>query len=235
MNGPALLALQEIDSALDRVANRRARLPEVLILAGVTAEADEHRRRQATARRRGDDAQALIEASEKASSEITAKRARLEQQLRTVTTTRQADALEHEIGTLNQERNALDDQELAAMDEAAAAEEELARLDAGEPEMTAAVVGAQAALDAANGALDAERDELLARRDPASAALGAEELALYARLRARHDGVGIAVLEGQRCSGCHLDLSRAEVDTIRAFPAGTLADCPQCGRVLVVP
>ncbi len=121
------------------------------------------------------------------------------------------------------------------MEEVAAAEEDLIVLDAGEPEMRAAVAGAQGELDAANAALDAERDGHLARRAAAVEALDAEELALYERMCARHDGIGIAVLEGQRCSGCHLDLSRAEVDTIRAFPAGTLADCPQCGRVLVVP
>ena len=44
-----------------------------------------------------------------------------------------------------------------------------------------------------------------------------------------------ATLAGSRCEGCHLDLSAAEVDTVKEGVAeGGLADCPQCGRLLAV-
>ncbi len=55
----------------------------------------------------------------------------------------------------------------------------------------------------------------------------------YERLRARHGGVAVARLEGARCGGCHLDLSTAEVEAVRAVEPGTFADCPNCGRLLV--
>ena len=48
-------------------------------------------------------------------------------------------------------------------------------------------------------------------------------------------GSAVGQLEGSRCSGCHLDLSAAEVDTARDESAASgFTECPQCGRLLVV-
>jgi hypothetical protein len=68
---------------------------------------------------------------------------------------------------------------------------------------------------------------MTAKYEAARALLTSEERDLYDAQRTRHGGIGIAKLQGQRCDGCHLDLSRAEVDQIRALPADELADCPQ--------
>ncbi len=54
----------------------------------------------------------------------------------------------------------------------------------------------------------------------------------YDPLRAKL-GVAAARLVGARCEGCHLDLSAAELDTVRRAPAEEIPDCPQCGRLLV--
>ena len=48
-------------------------------------------------------------------------------------------------------------------------------------------------------------------------------------------GVVVSRLEGKQCTGCHLDLSAAEIDTARTDAAETgFTDCPQCGRILVI-
>ena len=61
---------------------------------------------------------------------------------------------------------------------------------------------------------------------PTRAALTAEELAAYDRARQHFDGVAIARLEGHRCHGCHLDLSPAEMDEVKATPADAAARVP---------
>ncbi|MGB8857761.1 MAG: C4-type zinc ribbon domain-containing protein, partial [Ilumatobacteraceae bacterium] len=63
--------------------------------------------------------------------------------------------------------------------------------------------------------------------------LGADGSALYERVRKQFGGVGVARLEGSHCSGCHMDLSPRELDIVKAVPADTLAECPQCGRIMV--
>ena len=55
----------------------------------------------------------------------------------------------------------------------------------------------------------------------------------YETLRARLKGTGAARLIGNRCDGCHLELSSVEVEKIRAIPPGEVATCEQCGRILV--
>lgn len=232
MNGPALLALQRIDTSLDAIANRRARLPESTALAAASAALQAHRAAIAAAQQRAADAQAVIDGTEHDSEALTAKRTRLEGQLKTVIAPREAEALMHEIATINAQRSDLDDRELEALEQQAAAEEEAASLAAGESALVDAEAEATAALDAVVATLDGEQSDLRARRVEAAAAFDAGELQQYDSMRKRHDGVAIAVLDGLRCTGCHLDLSRAEVDQLKALPAGEVADCPQCGRWL---
>ena len=52
----------------------------------------------------------------------------------------------------------------------------------------------------------------------------------------KHFVLAAATLAGSRCDGCHLDLSAAEIDILRddAAKAESIAECPQCGRLLVV-
>jgi predicted nucleic acid-binding Zn-ribbon protein len=164
---------------------------------------------------------------------LTAKRSRLEQQLKIVTETRQADALNHEIEILNAHRDELDDRELEAMEQQSNAEQRLAELASSEDAIVAMMEAAASQLAVAKGAGAEEERELTAKYDAARAELTPEEVALYDAQRVRHGGIGIAKLVGLKCDGCHLDLSRAEVDAFKALPADELVDCPQCGRVLV--
>jgi predicted nucleic acid-binding Zn-ribbon protein len=55
----------------------------------------------------------------------------------------------------------------------------------------------------------------------------------YEKLRSHLKGTGAARLIKNHCDGCHLELSSVEVERIRALPAGEVATCEQCGRILV--
>ncbi len=233
MNGQALWELQQLDTALGQLQRRLTRLPEAAELADADQRLVEHRAAAAASAKQLSDAETIIETIEHESEALTAKRNRLEQQLKIVTETRQAEALNHEIEVLNAHRDELDDRELEAMDQQAIAEQQLTELAGSEDAVVAVRDGAAAALAVAQGAGADEEAELSAKYDAARSALSSEELDLYDRQRARHGGIGIAKLVGLRCDGCHLDLSQGEVDNFKRLPADELVDCPQCGRVLV--
>jgi uncharacterized protein len=233
VNGEALWELQQLDTALHQLQRRLTRLPEAETFAAAERQFAEHHAAIAAAGKQMSEAETTIETIEHESEVLTAKRTRLEQQLKIVTETRQADALNHEIEMLNAHRDELDDRELEAMEQQSDAEQRLAELAANEDAVVAIKESAAAQLAVAKGAGADEEAELTAKYDAARAALTAEEVDLYDAQRARHDGIGIAKLVGLRCDGCHLDLSRAEVDAFKALPADELVDCPQCGRVLV--
>jgi len=232
MNAAALLALQDIDTALAAVANRRPRLPELAAQRAAAAAMAAHHSAMAAARDRISAAEAAIEAAEHAAADITTKRSRLEAQLKTVIAPREAEALMSQIATLNGQRSELDDQELEALDAQAQAEADLGALTMQSPDLEAALETAEMELQRATGVLAAEETALLERRPTAAAALSAAELAAYDEARRHHEGVAIARLEGHRCQGCHLDLSAAEMDAVKATPADALPECPQCGRYL---
>ena len=233
MNGEALWELQQVDTALHQLQRRLTKLPEAAEFDDAERRLAEHHAAIATAGKQLSDAENTIETIEPEAEGLTAKRTRLEQQLKIVTETRQADALNHEIEILNTHRDELDDRELEAMEQQSNAEQRLAELAGNEDAVVAMREAAAAQLAVAKGTGANEEADLTAKYDAARAVLTAEEAALYDAQRARHGGIGIARLVGLKCDGCHLDLSRAEVDNFKSLPADELVDCPQCGRVLV--
>ena len=233
MNASAFLALQDLDTTLDVITHKRPRLPEVTAHQQAVDALAGLRLRMAAAQQRIDAAQAAIEAAEHAAADLTTKRTRLEAQLKTVIAPREAEALMHQIDTINGHRSELDDQELAALDEQAQGEAELAAMAAELPLLEDAELAAKAELDVVHAAVDAEVADLRDQRATTVAGLGADSTALYERVRKQFGGVGVARLEGSHCSGCHMDLSPRELDIVKAVPADTLAECPQCGRIIV--
>jgi predicted nucleic acid-binding Zn-ribbon protein len=233
-NGAALLALQLVDSELDQLAARRARLPERATLAEAQQRYAAVLARQAEQRTAIDAALAAIEAGEHEGAALDKQRARLEGQLKTVIAPREAEALTHEIDLLRAKRSAVDDAELEAMEQQAEAEAALVALAADETAAGAAVEAAQAALDEALASMAAVEAEVTGRRASAAAALDAAALDFYAATRKRHGGVGFVRVDGRSCSGCHVDMSQGEFEQLRSASADELPECPNCGRLVVV-
>lgn len=227
-----LLELQAVDTATDQLAHRRSTLPELEAMTRARDALVGWERRRTALRARLDQLQATIDGAEEANAEIDTHRTRLEAQLRTVIAPREAEALQSEIAGLAAKRDEHDERELAALEEQAALDDELTELLRLEESLRAAFDGADTALAAVQRDLDREAVELDRRRDEIRGRLDAVVLARYDSLRAHH-GVAVVRFGGKRCDGCHLDLSPAEVDVVKDTAEGELADCPQCGRLLV--
>jgi uncharacterized protein len=228
-----LLELQRVDTTLDQLAYRRAHLAERDEAAGAASAmaVAERRRGQITAR--NDELDAAVDGLEREGSTLTAQKSRLEAQMKTVIAPREAEALMHELETLAQRRDQLDDQELAYLEEQSALADELATLEAQLPELRSRLDEVRGKLAAAEAVVDGEVAALGSARSEVAARVDGGLQRRYEQLRTRFGGVAIARLEGSRCGGCHLDLSTTEVAEVRAVPAGEMAECPQCGRLLV--
>lgn len=233
MNGPGLLALQLVDTELDQLAARRLRVPERAALA--TAEstlaavlAEQDRLRSLIASASSD-----IERAEREGADLDRVRARLEAQLKTVSAPREAEALTHEIEGARVRRNAIDDRGLEAMEQQAEAEQALRMAGEAEQRARETVAAASANLHASLESLAQLEAEIQQRRSAAESVLDAPELELYSTARRRHGGVGLVRLEGRSCTGCHVDMSHAELEHVRAA-AADLPECPNCGRLIVV-
>ena len=104
MNGPALLALQLVDSRLDAIEGRRKRLPERAVRDTARAAHAELATERARLQGLVDAAYVAIEQAETAGAELDTKQRRLEAQLKTVIAPREAEALMHEIDLLKAKR-----------------------------------------------------------------------------------------------------------------------------------
>ena len=140
----------------------------------------------------------------------------------------------HEIEMLDTERDANETAELEALEEQSSLDDALVAHRAAEQGVRDALADADRAVADAVAEIEAAQRDTETRRVESRAVLDDAALRTYDRIRA-HLGVAVAALEGKMCAGCHLDLSAAEVDTVResAAESGGLADCPQCGRILV--
>ena len=233
--GDRVAALQLLDTEIDQLVNRRERLPEREALAATTQQMKQWESRRSSMRTRLDELSGVIERAEAESADLLAHRQRLEAQMKTVIAPREAEALMHEMSTLDEQRDGLDTVELEALEEQATLDDELTAHLVTEGSHRDAMSAADDVLADAVSEIDTQIAALTPRRDAARSELSETLLAKYDRVRAS-SGVAVAKLVGHRCEGCHLDLSAAEVDDVKdeAAASGGIADCPQCGRMLVV-
>lgn len=228
-----ILELQAAETMADQLKHRREKMAErdqVRAARNALIRWDQSR---TLMHQRLDELGTQIEQSEVDSHEIDEHRTRLEAQLRTVIAPREAEALQSEIAGLVARRSELDDVELTAMEEQTRIEDDLTALLGHEEALRSVLMTADATLAAAEGDIDGELTRIADRLDSLRSNVEPGLLKRYDRLRA-HFVVAASTLAGSRCEGCHLDLSAHEVDDVKdEIAATTVADCPQCGRMLV--
>ena len=230
-----LLSLQVVDTEADQLTHRRERLSEREQLAEASTQLAAWERDRTSMRNRLDELTGVIEKAEAESSEVAVHKQRLEAQMKTVIAPREAEALMHEMTTLDGQIDLLDTAELEALEEQSDVDDRLTAHLGSEGDLRDAVSAADQALERATSEIDAELERLAALRAAARADLTDGLPARYDRVRAA-SGVAVATLTGHRCEGCHIDLSAAEIDDVKEEAAGAdgVADCPSCGRMLAL-
>jgi predicted nucleic acid-binding Zn-ribbon protein len=228
-----LLELQAADTSLDQLRSARQRLPERERRDAVWRTLAEVRSERQGLEQRAAELESELSQVESEGDQLAADRDRLEAHLRTVIAPREAEALQKEIALLSARRSELDDRGLELLDELGTLQSSLAELAAREVAVAAELAAADAELTAAEGEIDRQMAEVDERRAALAAATPPARLATYEHLRASHGGVAVSRLDGGRCGGCHLDLSRSELEALRAVPEDEAGECPNCGRLLL--
>lgn len=237
MSGPLgdLLALQDIDLALDQHRHRRSHLPERAELEATEAELV---RCRVELEALGAELAELEKLQSSVEAELAATETRsaaIDRRLYggDVSASKDLQAMSAELAQLRSRASTLEDGVLEILEarepldaRSEALEATMAQLGARRDDLAARVADAEATLDAETG-------ELQDRRREAASLVDAALLAIYERLRGRLGGVGVARLVGNHCDGCHLTLSAMELERVRHLPDGEVYTCEQCSRILV--
>jgi uncharacterized protein len=230
-----LLELAEVDAELTRLEHRRRSLPEHEEISTLEQRDRELRDQLAVLEARVGD---LKREQAKAEADVEQVRARIDRD-RTrldagqVSSPRELENLQSEVGSLHRRQSDLEEIVLDVMERQETAQ------------------GQQQAAVAERASIGADLATVTARRDAALAEIGeqagkaadrrtavvADEptglIDLYERLRASHGGVGAAALRRGRCEGCHLSLNTVDINAIRAAAPDEVLRCEECRRILV--
>ncbi|MER6301901.1 C4-type zinc ribbon domain-containing protein [Kitasatospora sp. NPDC001539] len=230
-----LLDLQAIDSKLDQLAHRRRSLPEHAEIEKATADHTALKDLVVAAEaQKGDTARELAKAEQDV-EQVRARAARNQQRLDSgaITSPRDLENLQHEIGSLAKRQGDLEEVVLEIMERQESANSRVEELTARLEHSTVVLTEAEGRRDAAFAEIDAEAEKVKRDREAVAAVIPADLLKLYAKLRETQGGVGAARLYQRRCEGCRTEFSITELNAIKAEPADKVVRCENCSRILV--
>lgn len=228
---PEIETLRRLQAHERDVAAVRARIAALPARrAGIDATVEAARRRLEAVQAEVDDRQAR---RRKGDGEVSALQVRLTKyraQLMTVTTTREYEAMQHEIDSVDGQLKALEDEVIGWLME----------IDELQPQVTAAQAALDEAVEAARLAVahladeeQKDRLELAAFEGHVQAeraALAPETLAMYDRASKRYPLGAVAELKGELCSACNVRLRPMVVSDIRR--GERLVLCDSCTRIM---
>ncbi|MDR1798668.1 MAG: C4-type zinc ribbon domain-containing protein [Bifidobacteriaceae bacterium] len=229
-----LLVVQQHDSALQRLAARKAGLPELAQLDTVGKAEQVAGEDLATAQAVVHDIERELTKLEDDVTKVETRRERDKQRLDSGHgQSRELVALQQEIEALNRRQSELEDLQLDVMERLEAARGTVAGLRSGLGELAFKRGELEQAIADQVAAIEAEEATEATARAEAAAGLDEGLTTLYERLRAKLGGVGAAGLVQRRCEGCRMELNPADLDAIRHAEPDVVVRCEECGRILV--
>lgn len=150
-----------------------------------------------------------------------------------VTSAKDLESLQHEVGSLHKRQRDLEDVELEVMERLEEAEKKATALGAEQSRLAAAVEDTERRRVAAHAAIDKDVEHAQRQRATVTPDVGEELLTFYEKLRAKLDGIAAVSIKQRRCDGCRLDLSVTDVDRIRSAADDEVIRCEECRRIQV--
>jgi predicted nucleic acid-binding Zn-ribbon protein len=229
-----LLALQAVDTSMDRLASRRTLLESGQALSAARVSADAADAVFGELRLRIDEMNRDASRFEHEIDTIGQKQVAEEKRLYdgSVVNVKEMEALQHEIENLKKRRSDREDELLALMEQREALEAQAvdAKVMGDAEREKVDQVGSSAreqltTIEAELSRFEAERAQILPD-------IPAELLELYEELRPQKKGVAAAALTDGVCQGCHEQLSSVVLDKLKKTDG--VPRCEYCRRILIL-
>lgn len=229
-----LLELADLDQELGRVQHAAQALPEHKQINELMAARQEVTDALVAVTTEVDDLQVAVRRAE---ADLVPVKQRLERDARrvedgSITDGKTLRGLIDEVEHIKRRIATLEDEQLEVMGQLEDAESRKRDIEQRKTGIEARLRDLVGVRNEKVGALQAEAGEISASRKARAAAVAADLLKLYERIREQR-GLGAARLARGRCSGCQLEITVSDLDTYRKAPANQVLRCVECDRILV--
>ncbi|MBQ0830121.1 zinc ribbon domain-containing protein [Streptomyces tagetis] len=230
-----LLDVQDLDVRLQQIAHKRRSLPEHAEVESLTKDLVQQRDLLVAAQTEESDCAREQTKAEQDVDQVRRRATRDQQRLDSgaVTSPKDLESLQREIVSLAKRQGDLEDIVLEVMERRESAQERVAELTDRVATVQGRIDEVTARRDTALGELDAEAASVTKKREVVAAAVPADLMKLYDRLREQQGGVGAAKLFQRTCQGCRQELAITELSEIRSAAPDTVVRCENCRRILV--
>lgn len=230
-----LLELQKLDSHLDSLRHRLAKLPEAAEVNRLRNTQTEFKIREVAGITEVADRELDLA---KAESDVEAVRLRAgkDQELLdsgAISDPKQLTELQHEVGSLGRRQSELEEVELQVMEQLEDATSSLANVRGVLAVTETDLAAAETALTVVEAEIGADQANTEAERTRVAAEIPADLLKIYEKVRLDTGGVGAAMLQHGRCQGCGMQLTPVALSTARSAASTALLRCDECRAVLV--
>jgi predicted nucleic acid-binding Zn-ribbon protein len=229
-----LLDLAEQDARLAQLDHRRRSLPEIAQIEELSAEQGGLRDRIVAAETEASDVAREVTKAETDVEQVRARAGRDQERLDSgaITSAKELESLQHEIGSLAKRQADLEDIELEILERLEDVQRVLTELGQRSADLESELESAIQRRDAAFTEIDTDTEIVTEGRASLASSTPADLLALYEKVRAKN-GVGAAALSRGRCGGCRMELNSTELGAARQAAPDAVLRHEDCGVILV--
>jgi len=140
---------------------------------------------------------------------------------------------QHELATLAKRKAELEDGELEIMMRFDSVKKRLDELASDEVGLKQLELELNVRLENSKSEINLELESAKATRATLVPQIESSLYDLYEKVRLSANGIGAALLIGNKCDGCHLEINAIERERIKGLDAEEVLRCEECRRILV--
>ncbi len=229
-----LIQLQKLDTEISQLNYQLTNLPEHEQIVAIHTRIENGTVEKQVVENELEDVNIELRRSEVDVEAVTDRLAKDENRLNAgMGTPKELEQIQHEIGTLKKRQSELEDGELEIMLRKDAVQKRLDELTSDEDGLKKLEVELQSRIDLQTKELNVVIASRAEDRMKLAPQIDSELVALYEKIRGNADGVGAAILIGNKCDGCHMVITAVELDKIKGLPDDEVCRCEECRRILV--
>ena len=226
-----LLAIAAFDVELARISNSRKQAQAESELEAASAETLRLSDSLIDARNAVGDLEMELGRAE-ADLELVGKRITKDKQLlRSTSSAKDAQGIEHELGTLDTRKSELEDAQLQIMELLELAQKNHEQLSQEKLAADTQLATVQERISTELADLSSQAEKVQTERKSAISSIDQELAGAYERKYSR--GVAVGRLTGRDCGACRLSITATSFEELMALPSEELAECPNCQAFLV--